>query len=129
MKKLYSKKAFITINDHKPSFPNSVDCRLINIMKSDWGKVAKLILDKMYCNIRDNTDVVQWKNYFEVIAWFDKLSNANNLNFLKFDISSFYPLIRRYKLNKAMYFAPTFTKLVWMKKWLYFILVQASFQI
>ena len=85
-------------------------------MKSDLGKVAKLILDKMYCNIRDNTDVVQWKNYFEVIAWFDKLSNANNLNFLKFDISSFYPLIRRYKLNKALYFAQTFTKLVWMKK-------------
>ena len=57
-------------------------------MKSDLGKVAKVILDKIYSSIRDNTDLVQWKIYFEVIAWIDKLLNTNNLNFLKFDICS-----------------------------------------
>ena len=87
--KTVQQNAFVTINDHKPSFPNSVDCRFINTMKSDLGKVAKVILDKISSSIRGNTDLVQWRNSFEVVAWFDKLSNKNNLNFFKFDICSF----------------------------------------
>ena len=47
LKKLYSKKAFVIIKDHTPSFPNLVDCRLVNTMKSDQGKVTKLILNKI----------------------------------------------------------------------------------
>ena len=58
-KKLHSKNVFVTIKDHKTSFPNSVDCRLINTMKSDLGKVAKVILDKINSSIRGNTDLLQ----------------------------------------------------------------------
>ena len=55
-------------------------------MKSDLGKVAKVILDKINASIRGKTDLVQWWNSFKVIAWFDKSSNKNNFNFFKYDI-------------------------------------------
>ena len=50
------------------------------------------------------------KKIFEVIVWFDKLSNKNNLNFLKFDICSFYPSIGRNELNKTLSSAKNFSK-------------------
>ena len=34
-------KAFITLNDHKPNFPNNIKCRLINPAKSNLGKISK----------------------------------------------------------------------------------------
>ena len=42
-------------------------------MISDPGKVAKVIIDKINSSIRGNTNLVHWRNSFEVIAWFVKL--------------------------------------------------------
>ena len=70
IKKLHEKRALITVKDHKKSFPNSLECRLINTMKSEIGIVFKRILDKINNNIRSKTILVHCKNSFEVIDWF-----------------------------------------------------------
>ena len=38
--------AFISLKDHKANFQSSLPCRLINLSKSDNGKISKSILDK-----------------------------------------------------------------------------------
>ena len=35
-------EAYITIKDHKESFPNKIPCRLINPSKSSVGKISKV---------------------------------------------------------------------------------------
>ena len=44
-------KAFITLKDHKPNFPNNIKCRLINPAKSNLGKISKQILQKINSKI------------------------------------------------------------------------------
>ena len=81
------------------------------MIKTDLGKVAKIILDKINSNIRKNTSLLQWSNSLELITWFEKLPNKNNLNFLKFDICSFYPSISKNELVKALDFAKNYSKI------------------
>ena len=85
--------AFITIKDHKPAFPGRVDCRLLNPAKSNLGKISKQIIDEAVGVVRNQTKSNQWKNSSEVISWFKSLNNKSRLNFLKFDVVSFYPSI------------------------------------
>ena len=40
-------KAFNTLKDHKPNFPNNIKCILINSSKSNLGKISKQILQKI----------------------------------------------------------------------------------
>ena len=46
VKKIQIISAVITVKDHKADFPNRVEYRLLNPIKSDFGKIAKKILDK-----------------------------------------------------------------------------------
>ena len=52
-------KAFITLKDHKPNFPNNIKCRLINPTKSNLGKISKQILQKINSKIQQPTGVLQ----------------------------------------------------------------------
>ena len=79
-------------------------------MKSEIGIVSKKIFDKINNNIRSKTSLVQWKNSFEVIDWFNKIKNEKTLNFLKFDIEKFYPFITSKKLTNALKFTKNYTK-------------------
>ena len=51
-------KAFITLKDHKPNFPNNIKCRLVNPAKSNLGKISKQILQKINHKIRQSTRVL-----------------------------------------------------------------------
>ena len=42
--------AFITVKDHKDTFPGRVDCRLINLAKNHIGAISKRILDRINNN-------------------------------------------------------------------------------
>lgn len=99
--------AFITIKDTKPGFPGRVTCRLINPGKSNIGKISKSILEKIIITIKSKTGYNQWKNSLEVTEWFENLPNKSSLNFIKFDIVSFYPSITRDLLLKAVKWAET----------------------
>ena len=50
---MHENESYISIKDHKESFPNKTSCRLINPSKSNVGKTSKTILDKI------NTKIVQ----------------------------------------------------------------------
>ena len=49
------RQAFITLKDHKDSFPNNPKCRLINPSKSEVGKVSKVKLSRIVNVVREET--------------------------------------------------------------------------
>ena len=53
------RNAFLTLKDHKSSFPNSSKCRLINPTNSEIGKFSKIILNNVKSSIRVNSDLNQ----------------------------------------------------------------------
>ena len=97
--------AFISLKDHKANFQSSLPCRLINLSKSDIGKISKSILDKFNQNWRNKLQFNQWKNSENVIDWFKKIENKNNYVFIKFDIAESYPSIYGTILRTATRFA------------------------
>ena len=103
--------AFLTIKDHKEGFPNNVKCRLVNPAKSHIGKVAKKLLDTVISDIRSKSNLVQWKNAYEVTKWFNNIEGKANKCFVKFDIVEFYPSIKEEYLKKALVFAKKFSNI------------------
>ena len=104
-------EAFITIKDHKESFPGRVECRLINPAKNHIGKISKHILDRVNSKLRSVTASNQWKNTNDVIEWFCNLENKNRKTFLKFDIVSFYPSISEKLMSSAISWAKSITNI------------------
>ena len=47
--------AYITVKDHKPGFPNKVQCRLINPARSNIGYKSNQILEKIVREIKSFT--------------------------------------------------------------------------
>ena len=75
--------AFISLKDHKPDVENHPKCRLINPAKSTFGKVSKVILDRIKSNIRELTRVNQWRNSAHTISWFESFQiNIDKHSFL-----------------------------------------------
>ena len=104
-------EAFITIKDHKSSFPGKVDCRLINPAKNHVSKISKHILDRINTNLRKITGSNQWQSTSEVLDWFNNISNKSELSFFKFDIVSFYPSISEDLLMSALNWAKSLTNI------------------
>ena len=77
IQKLGRQEAYITIKDHKDSFPGRVDCRLINPSKSEMGKVSKSILERIIKDVKEKTRLNQWKNTYEALDWFNGLQDNN----------------------------------------------------
>ena len=55
-------ECYITVKDRKEDFPHKISCRLINLSKSDIGKLSKIILDKINSDVLSSVQVKQWKN-------------------------------------------------------------------
>ena len=103
--------AFISIKDHKPSFPSKVECRLINPAKNHVGKISKDILDRINNTLRSVTKSNQWLNTDSVIKWFNNIPDKKQKTFFKFDIVSFYPSIQKSLLTKAITWAKSLTEI------------------
>ena len=86
-------QAFVLLKDHKPNFATNLPCRLINPSKSDVGRVSKKILEKLTAQLRTSSSVNQWRSTGEVISWFKTNCTPGHVQFLQFDIESFYPSI------------------------------------
>ena len=104
-------EAYITIKDHKESFPNKIPCRLINPSKSSVGKISKVILDKINNHIQKETSANQWKDTSSVIEWFLNIKEKERSSFMVFDIESFYPSITERLFNNAIQFAKQITEI------------------
>ena len=100
--------AYITIKDHKTNFPGRIQCRLINPAKSNLGKISKTILEKAVKEIKQKTQLNQWKNSNDVIDWFTNLKNKKSLVFFKFDINSYYPSISETLFKEALVWAKNY---------------------
>ena len=81
---LSKRQSYITLKDHKESFPNNPKCRLINPSKSELGKVSKGILTKIVDAVRKSTQYNHWKNSESVINWFANLKEKQRLSFIPF---------------------------------------------
>ena len=81
--------------DHKSSFPNTVETRLINPTKAELGRVSKQKLDKVLTELRRATGLSQWRNDLAVVNWFNSLERKENLKFIELDIVQFYPSITK----------------------------------
>ena len=103
------KKAYYTLKDHKPEFPNKPSCRLINPAKSEIGLMSKRILERINSEVRTTTELPQWRNTHSVIDWFKNLPSRQGVSFIKFDIVEFYPSISEELLHKAINFAKLHT--------------------
>ena len=93
IEKIHESKPYIMVKDDKKGFPNNPSFRLINLSKSDIGRISKKILDKINQRVIQETKVNQWKNTNTVIAWLKSLPDKSCLSFVNFDIESFYPSI------------------------------------
>ena len=102
-------EAFITIKDHKESFPGKVECRLINPAKNNIGVISKAILDRVNNILRAHTKSNQWQSTQAAIDWFRSQETNSKKTFLKFDIVSFYPSITKELLSKAIKWAAGIT--------------------
>ena len=107
--KFSTSDAFVTIKDHKKNFPNNIECRLLNPDKNELGRISKNILEKAVAEIRHKSKLVQWKNSFEVIDWFNSVENKTRKCFINFDIVNFYPSINENHLTSAINFAKKYT--------------------
>ena len=103
------KDAYITVKDHKDDYKNNTKCRLINPTKPELGKISKMKLAKIVVDVKKKTKVNQWRNTDSVLTWFKGLNNKSKLNFISFDIVSFYPSISENLLRRAMEWAGTLT--------------------
>ena len=102
-------EAFITVKDHKDSFPGRAEYRLINPSKNHIGSISKVILDRINNDLRSATRSNQWQNTDAAITWFKTIPSKHQKTFFKFDIVSFYPSIKQTLLMEAISWAKTYT--------------------
>ena len=103
--------AFITLKDHKDNFESNPKCRLINPLKSELGKVSKVIVDDINNLLREKLKVNQSKNSNSVINLSNSIKNKPSHTFLSFDIVEFYPSITEKLLANVILWAKTLTNI------------------
>ena len=103
--------SFLTVKDHKPTFPSKPSFRLINPSKPHLGKISKQILDRVNKDLKEKLMVNQWRSTAEVLEWFSSLDKKEELKFVQFDIESYYPSISQKLLQKALKLAREHTSL------------------
>ena len=105
--------AFITLKDHKGDFSTNPSTRLINPAKTDLGKVAKQMLDRIISDVKAakasrGERLTQWRSTREVLDWFESAEKTGAV-FLQFDIDSYYPSISEALLRKSLAWAKELT--------------------
>ena len=110
------KEAYITLKDHKPNFPESIKCRLINPCKSNIGKITKQILDRINDNIRTKLDLNQLKNTSAAIDWFKRIPLKQNKSFIQIDLVDYYPSVNEKLFQTTLNFAETITPITDLEK-------------
>ena len=109
---LTENSSFLTLKDHKESFPGKLDFRLINPSKNHVAKISKHKLDEINSSLRKVTGYNQWQSTKDMLGWFSKTEvTPGKTSFLKFDIVSFYPSISEKLLSDALKWAKNLTKI------------------
>ena len=75
------------------------------------GRLSKSILDRVNQDVRNATNLNQWRSTEDMLRWFRNLENKSTLSFLKFDIKTFYPTISKELLSRAIEFTKGYTSI------------------
>ena len=94
--------AFITKKDHKENFRSNQKWRLINPAKSEIARASKLFIENINTKVRELSSVNQWQDSDAVINWFKNIKNKS---------TTFYPLISKDLLLKAIDYAKRFVNI------------------
>ena len=111
LKKILETEAYITIKDHKEGFPHKLSSHLLNLSKSDIGKIGKNILDQINKSLMAFTHATQWKNTSSVFDWFKNIPNKRQSSFIQFDVENFYPSISLTLFKNAIQYACEITEI------------------
>ena len=101
--------AFLTVKDHKKDFSLNIECKTINEGKNSLGRISKNILENIVSQIKMKTTIIQWRNIYKVIKWFDQTDEKLSKCFVNFDIKNFYPRINLKHYKSMIEFAIKFT--------------------
>ena len=107
---IHTKEAYVLMKDHKTNFKNKRQARLINPTKTETGRIAKVLLQKINKDIIKTLKLNQWGSTRDAIRWFDNLNETKKATFIQFDIVDFYPSITKMMLMEAIDFAKQHTK-------------------
>ena len=105
VEKKQESQAFLTIKDQKEGFPQHVSCRLLNLSKTNIGKISKELLDKINSAILSGTKINRWKSTPFVITWFEKITHKQTSPFICFAVENFYPSISSNLFKESIEFA------------------------
>ena len=123
---LRQENAFISLKDHKDNFDSHPKCRLINLSKSELGRVSKVILVDINNKIRSILKVNQWRNSSSVIEWFKSINKKPNHTFISFGIVEFYPSITEDLLDDAIAWGKTLTNIKGIWQYISFWLIHKN---
>ena len=111
--KTSSRPAFMNLKDHKPTFRNSPEIRLLNPQKPEVGRISKKILENICEHVIKATGLDLFKNSYEVIEWFKgkriKKSAKYPPTFVIFDIKDYYNSVGETLLSDALDWASQYT--------------------
>ena len=88
-------EAFITIKDHKPSFPKNLACRLLNHCKSQICKGSKVYLENINNSIRNSTNLNQSGNQKLSLIGLKRYHSRKNPILLSLALSVFIRVLVR----------------------------------
>ena len=108
MEGIVPSNCFMTIKDQKSDFPTNIHVRVIAPSKADVGKASKVILQKIVLELNNILNLNQWRDPAEVTNWFKGIKLKRKATFLKFDVVSFYPSIKKELFEKAIKFAKSY---------------------
>ena len=60
IEKMKDSECYITFKCHKEDFPHKISCQLINLSKSDIGKLSKIIIHKINSDNLSSIQDNQW---------------------------------------------------------------------
>ena len=83
-------ESFITLKDHKDNYRSNPKYRLLNLTKSQLGKISNQILQKINKTLRSKLNLNQWQNSSGVIGWFKNIQQKSSHTFTVFNIKEFY---------------------------------------
>ena len=78
------RESFVTVKDQKDNFENCPQARLLNPCKPELGRVSKRLLEQIVLDVTEKTGLLQFKNTFAALKWFNEIENKNKSNFLQY---------------------------------------------
>ena len=92
------KNYFITVKDHKGDFQNNPACTLINLSKTQKGKISKDTCTMLRTALNES----QWRYTNDCIKWFTDYDKNDKCSFIKYDIKEFYPTITEKAVDEKL---------------------------